>query len=97
MLNLIYPSLKNFPQAEKYSLCKEIKESFINLMRYILLANKVKSKRKYYQEEADGHLQVCKILMKLSYDQKYISHKFHKDISLKLSEIGKMLSDWIKS
>lgn len=97
LLNRIYPALKNYPQAEKYVLCAEIKKAFINLMKYIMLANKVKSKRQYYQEEADAYLQTCKILMKLSYDQKYISAGFYEDIDKDLAEIGKMLAGWIKN
>ena len=95
-LNRIYPTLKNYPKAEKYVLCAEIKKEFLALLKYIMMANKVKSKRKTYQQEADGHLQVCKILMKLSYDRKYISAGFYKEISNNLVEIGKMLSGWIK-
>ena len=97
VLNLIYPALTNFPNAEKHSLCKKIKNSFINLIKNIMLANKVKSKRNFYQNKADGNLQVCKILIKLSYNQKYINENFYKDLSLKLSEIGRILSGWIKS
>jgi four helix bundle protein len=96
LFNEIYPSLKNFPNAEKYSLCAEIKDSFLNLLKNILLANKVRSKRKYYQNEADGHLQYCKILIDFSYNQKYINEGFHRNIKLKLSEIGRMLSGWIR-
>ena len=50
-LNMIYPALSNFPQAEKYVLCAQIKNVFINLMKNIMLASKVKFKRKHYQNE----------------------------------------------
>ena len=96
LFNEIYPALKNYPNAEKYTLCAEIKNAFLDLLKNILLANKVKSKRNYYQNEADGHLQYCKILIDLSYNQKYINEGFHRDIKLKLSEIGRMLSGWIR-
>lgn len=66
-------------------------------MKYIMLASKVKSKRKQFQDEADGWLQTCKILIKLSYKQEYINDNFYYDIDLRLSEIGRMLSGWIKS
>ena len=67
------------------------------MLKYITLANNVKSKRKSYQEQADGYLQVCKVLMKLSFTQKYISKGFYKEIEFSLDEIGKMMSGWIKS
>lgn len=96
-LNRIYPTLKNYPKAEKYVLCAEIKGAFYDLLKNILLANKVKSKRLYYQQEADGYLQFCSVLMKLSYDREYISKGFYVDIDDNLAEIGRMLSGWIKS
>lgn len=95
--SMIYPSLKNYPKSEKYVLCAEIKLNFINLMKNIMLASKVKSKRKYYQNLADGYLQTCKILITLSCDLEYINENFFHDIDLRLSEIGRMLSGWIKS
>ena len=94
---MIYPTLKNYPQSEKYVLCAEIKQNFIDLMKNIMLASKVKSKRKHYQNLADGYLQTCKILVKISYDLRYISENFFHDIDLRLSEIGRMLSGWIKN
>lgn len=95
--NQVYNTLINFPKSEKHALCKQIKNAFIDLMKNILLANKVISKRKHYQNKADGYLQICKILIKLSYDQKYISEGFYHNISTKLTEIGRILSGWIKS
>ena len=49
LFNRIYPALKNFPKSEKYSLCDHIKNDFLELLKYITLANNVKSKRKTYE------------------------------------------------
>ena len=97
LLYKIYPKLINFPKSEKFALCANIKESFYNLLKYISLGNSVKSKRKIYLQEADGHLQVLKVLMKLSKQRKYISVGFFKEIDLRLTEINRLLSGYIKS
>lgn len=97
LFNQIYPRLINYPKSEKFSLCKDIKDSFYGLMMNISLGNNVKSKRKEYLQTADGHLQVLKSQMKLSRNRKYISKGFFKDIDTKLTEINKMLSAYIKS
>ena len=97
LLYKIYPRLVNFPKSEKFSLCQSIKENFFELLKYISLANSVKSKRMTYLQEADGYLQVLKALIKLSKQRKYISEGFFKDIDLKLTEINKLLSGYIKS
>ncbi len=93
----VYPRLKNYPKSEKFSLCQNIKDNFFNLIKCISLGNSVKSKRMQYLQEADGYLQVLKILMKLSKQRKYISVGFYKDIDLELTEINKLLSGYIKS
>lgn len=97
LLYKIYPRLLNFPKSEKFSLCQSIKENFFDLLKYISLGNSVKSKRKTYLQEADGHLQVLKVLVKLSKQRKYISVGFFKIIDLELTEINKMLSMYIRS
>jgi len=96
ILDRIYPTLKNFPKSEKYSLCAEIKKEFFTLIKYLLLADKVPSKRKSYQEQADGHLQVCKALLDLAYSRHYINEGFFEEISIELTEVGFILSAWIK-
>ena len=97
LLYKVYPKLKNYPKSEKFSLCQNIKNSFYELLKFISLGNSVKSKRKTYLQEADGHLQVLKVLIKLSKQRKYISTGFFKEVDLALTEINKMLSGYIRS
>lgn len=97
LLYTIYPSLSNYPKAEKFSLTQSIKNNFFDLLKYLQLANNVKSKRKHYLEVADGHLQTLKILFKLARNRKYISEGFFKNTDLSLTEINKMLVGYIKS
>lgn len=97
IFSMVDSNLVNYPKFEKHGLCKDIRRSYANLIKNLMMANKVKSKRYFYQEEADGHLQVCKIFNNLSFSRKHISEGFYEDISLKLTELGKDLSSWIKS
>lgn len=97
LLNKVYPRLVNYPKSEKFSLCQHIKENFFELLKFISLGNSVKSKRLTYLQEADGHLQVLKVLMKLSRNRKYISIGFFKEVDLQLTEINKLLSGYIRS
>lgn len=97
LLYRMYPALKNFPKAEKYALSQQIKNSFFSLLKNISLANKVRSKKIYYCQQADGELQTLKVLIKLSCNEKYISKGFFKDIDLELTNIGKMIGGFIRS
>ena len=97
LLYKVYPRLLNYPKSEKFSLCQEIKLNFFELLKYISLGNSVRSKRKVYLQEADRHLQVLKVLIKLSKQRRYISTGFFKEVDLELSEINKLLSGYIRS
>lgn len=97
LLEMIYPSLKNFPKAEKFCLCAEIKSHFYSLIANLEMANSVPSLRKRYAQEADGHLQTLKVLFRLSSSQKYISEGFYDRISESMTEINKLLRGYIKS
>lgn len=97
LMNRVYPALNNYPRHEKFSLVSEIKSCFYNLISNIALGDSVKSKRKIYLQEADGNLQVLKVLFKLSLRRRYISKGFYRDIDDELSQIGKMLGAYIRS
>jgi len=97
LLYKVYPVIINYPKSEKFSLADKIKVGFIDLLKSISLGNSVKSKRKQHLQEADGYLQVLKVLMKLSKQRKYISVGFFEEMDLRLSEINKLLSGYIRS
>ena len=97
LLYKVYPVLTNFPKAEKFSLCQEIKNNFFQLLTHISLGSSVKSKRKTYLQEADGYLQTLKILLKLSKKRRYISQGFFRVVDLELTTINKMLSAYIRA
>ncbi|PIC59117.1 diversity-generating retroelement protein bAvd family protein [Sporosarcina sp. P12(2017)] len=66
LLYKMYPCVISFLKSEKFSLAQPIKQKFFDLLKYISLGNSVKSKQKIYLQEADGYLQVLKVLTKLS-------------------------------
>lgn len=97
LLYRLYPVLENYPKSEKFALCTQIKECIYNLLKCISIGNSVKSKRLTYLQEADGHLQILKVLIRLSRHRRYVSIGFYEEIDLQLTEINKMLSGYIKS
>lgn len=97
LLNEVYPILINFPKAEKFALSQEIKQAFYQLLKCIVLANNVKSKRRVYQEEADGYIKLLLVLFGIAKKQKYLSKKKHLQIQMKLAEIGRILGGWMRS
>ncbi len=84
----IYPLLKKFPKAEKFSLCQEMKQAFYGLLKSIMMANNIKAKRRIYQEEADAYQKLILVLVSVSYEQKYITLKKKHHLQKFLFEIG---------
>lgn len=97
LLYRVYPALMNFPKSERYALSQTIKNNIFDLLKFIALGESVKSKRLSYLQEADGHLQALKVLMKLAKQRRYIGKGFHKEVDLELTEINRLLSGFIRS
>lgn len=93
----LYPMLKKFPKAEKFSLCQEIKTCCYEMLRFTLLANGVKSKRRTYQEHIDANQKLLLVLLSVACEQKYITRKKLEYLQGKLFEIGRILGGWMKS
>lgn len=97
LLKRIYPALKNYPKSEKYALAQDTKNCFLEYLTYISRADKVKSKRLTYAQEAEGYLQKIKLNIMLAYHLEYIGNGFYKEISTELTEINKILAGYIRS
>lgn len=97
LLDFVYPVLTNFPHAEKFALCQEIKQSFYALLRNIMLANNIRSRRRQYQEEVDAYIKLLYVLFSVAKKQKYITQKKNTQVQQRLSEIGKLLGGWMKN
>lgn len=97
LLFRVYDPITNYPNCEKFRLSQKTINTFLELLTFMSLGNDVKSKRKEYLQTADGHLKMLKICFRLARYKKYIGKEFHRQISVELSEIGKMLGGWIRS
>lgn len=79
----VYPLLKNFPQAEKFSLSQEIKQSCFRLIRAAVMANNltVVKKRLEWLDEADAEKTLLLVLFGVARTQKYITEKkIHEEL-----------------
>lgn len=97
LLFRVYNPILAFPKAEKFRLSQKIINTFLELLSCMSAASDVKSKRKEFLNLADGHLRILKMCFRLAIYKKYIGKEFGRQISVELTEIGKMLSAWIKS
>lgn len=89
----IYPLLKNFPQAEKFSLNQEIKQACFRLIRAAVMANNlvVPRKRLEWLNEADAEKTLLLVLFGVARTQKYITEKKVHELQGKLDELGRII------
>ena len=101
----VYPLLKNFPQAEKYSLSQEIKQSCYKLIRAAVMANNVPKKRLEWLQDAQSVL-VLKMYTLYTAEawkkclpvrKKYITQKKLLEMQGKLNELGRIIGGLQKS
>ena len=89
----VYPLLKNFPVAEKFSLNQEIKQSCYKLIRATVMANNltVVKKRLEWLDEADAEKTLLLVLFGIAKNQKYITQKKLFELPGRLNEIGRII------
>ena len=90
----VYPLLKNFPQAEKFSLSQEIKQSCFKFIRAAVMANNrcpVAKKRLEWLDEADAEKTLLLVLFGVARTQKYITQKKLLELQGKLNELGRII------
>lgn len=89
----VYHLLKNFPQAEKFSLSQEIKQSCFKLIRAAVMANNltVVKKRLDWLDEADAEKTLLLVLFGVARTQKYITQKKILELQERLDEMGRII------
>jgi len=92
----LFPIVEKFPRYEKFVLCTQIKTCVLDIVRHIIKANKIKSKRPILYE-IDVKIEELKFLLRFAHDRKYLSHKSYEHSNKLLAEIGRLLGGWIKS
>jgi four helix bundle protein len=90
----VYPTLKNFPQSERFVMVQKIQKVYLEFLSEVVSARK-SSNTLHHLRNADRELEKTKIFFRLSRDLGFISAGQHEDISEKLVEMGKMLGGWI--
>lgn len=92
----IYTSLINFPKYERYSLTQNIKNDLITMSAEIERARYTPQARIESLKSAQECLYRLSIMIDIARDAKYISHNYYNTLSVRLTEISKMLVGYIK-
>ncbi|ACF44390.1 diversity-generating retroelement protein Avd [Pelodictyon phaeoclathratiforme] len=84
-----------FPKSYRFSIAVRIENSILEFTELVAVANMRNVKRPLL-EQADEVLTRLRILVRLSFDMKFISLNSYEFGSSQISELGKMLGGWIK-
>lgn len=90
--------LKKYPKSERFALASYIKNTTYDGMESIIYAHKYYDKTRKLESlnNLDVKLKMLKVLIRISYKNKYISVQNYRAWSLKLSNVGNLLGRWLK-
>lgn len=99
LINYTYKIIIKFPKSERFSLVEDIKKQtflgFENVIRAYKLYNVEQKKENLLK--IDISLKILKVLIRISYKNKYISNKNYLAWSKKISNICNLMGGWLKS
>jgi hypothetical protein len=95
----VYPTIANFPKAEKFCLCQEIKQAFYRVLRNTMLANNSQRAdvRVDRLRDVDADLKLLLVLFGISREQRYITERKAEIVQEKIAELGKITGGLIKA
>lgn len=91
--------LKKYPKVERYSLITDIKNTTYGGIKCIIYAYRTykKEEKIKFLFKLDSELKFLKVLIRISYKNKYISSKNYSAWSKKIFNVCNLLGGWIKS
>lgn len=86
----------NFSREHKFTLGQKIKDTILELLDWIIIANSAEDKR-LALKEINLRVEKLRIYVRLCFDLKIIGVKKYEVLSKYIDEIGRMIGGWMKS
>lgn len=94
-LKWLLPTTEKFPKKVRFTFSNRINELALNIVEELVEARYSRSK-KLALKSANLRLEKLRILLRLSYESKFLSHESYKHGIYRLNEVGRMLGGWMK-
>jgi len=91
----IFPMINRFPKKQRFVLGQQIENELLEIIKDIILANNERNKTEILKR-ISVRLDTLRILIRLAKDLKFLSIKQYENAAVKMNEIGKLLSGWMK-
>ena len=85
-----------FPKSYRFSVAARLENTMLEFTELVAVANMRAAKRPLLFN-ADETLTRLRLLVRLSFDMKFINLHSYEYASYQIAELGKMLGGWIKS
>ena len=96
LLMEIFELVKHFPREYKYSVGEKLKDEALEMIMNIYRAN-TRQQKKDTLQNAREHLEVVRLLLRLTKDMKQININRFVDVNKKIENISKQLTGWQKA
>lgn len=93
----LYSALKLFPKRDRYSLGQKLDNITLELFELLFNTTATEKDQKLETlQTTSNKLNLLKILLRLSHDNKSINTKMYLSLENNIQELGKMTGGWIK-
>ncbi|WP_019573317.1 four helix bundle protein [Curvibacter lanceolatus] len=98
LLSLAFKAQEQMPRGIKRSLGEKVSQHCVEMLDLMALANATKhGERAAHIRALMTHLRAITVLLRVSHDSRYISHKLWAESVSLLGSIGKQGGGWLKS
>jgi four helix bundle protein len=92
----ILDTVERFPKSVRFTLSTRIANLTLDIMERIIEAIYSKE-RMHILREANLYMEKLRVMFRISYRRKYLSHRQYEYVSDMLNETGKMLGGWMRT
>ncbi len=94
-LKWLLPVTEKFPKRVRFTLANRIDDLALDLVEDLVEARYTRQKQ-HILKRANLRLEKLRVLLRISCEQRHLSHKSYEYAIRSINEVGKMLGGWIK-
>lgn len=86
---------EKFPKSARFTFANRINDMALDIVEHLIEARYSKSKSQHLKQ-INLLIEKMRVLLRISFESKYLSHKGYEHSMVSLNEIGRMVGGWIK-
>ena len=97
LLTWLLPAADKFPKAQRFVVTQRLTGAALDMQEALFHANaRRRGERLACLRDADAHLDVLRLSLRLAYHWKGLSSGQHEHVSKMVEEIGRLLGGWLR-